>query len=845
MSGASTPPPSETPQSAGTPPVGSSPPPPRTPRASWGPRIFKFLKILTLVTVVLVVVALVVVHSLIVSTEAKLQPKIENFRTNYRPPQVTRILARDGSVLSEIFVERRTIVPLKSLPPHVKLSFLAAEDANFYEHEGLNYFGMLRAFAVNLKAGRTRQGASTITQQVVKNILLVPERTYKRKFHEAVLARKLEQELTKDEIFELYLNHIYFGGGRYGIEEAAQFYFGKHAKELSIAEAALLAGLPAGPEYFSPRHHLERSVQRRRFVLAQMVKKQFLDSKRAEEAKNQKVVLHTAHEAHTGIAPEVVSYVRKYLKEHVGEGYTTGGYTVETTIDPSLQKLAREAVRTNLVKLDKRLGAQGPFLLPKGPSKSKKKSRKSAPSTKEQAFQGKPKPNEVFQTFQGVVKAINEETGIIDINIGDVPGFIKLSDWDRYNPKKLKPSEFAEVGALIPVSFTSAPKLDDPTPTPVPLRLVGGAQSALVAIDSRSHEVLALVGSYEGISGALDRATQAKRQPGSTFKPIVYSYALQQHRATASTLFDAGRSLRELYRSPKVASDNLRKPIRLREGLAASLNPVALQVMGLLSPKAVVQWAHDLGIESHLGADLSLALGSYEVAPLEMATAYSTISAGGLYSKPRIIKRVLNAGGTEVATEKPVAPKRVMDEATSYLITNLLSSVVDHGTATGAKQLKRPVVGKTGTTNKAKDAWFVGFSSDIVCAVWTGHDDARPLRQGRETGASAALPAWVYFMKLAHKDRPIVDFPRPSGLITVRIDPATGLRAYDGQTDAIDELFLPGTAPSEPAPDPDAGTPDGTNDAGDRNGEGDGGTIPNKGPEPTPNSDQPTRSPHP
>jgi penicillin-binding protein 1A len=729
---------------------------------------------------------------------------VRELRANYRPAQVTRIYGKDDALLAELFVERRSIVSIKDVAPQVKLAVLAAEDAGFYEHQGLNYLGMLRALVVNLKAGRTRQGASTITQQVVKNILLDPERTYSRKLKEVVLARKLEQELSKDEILELYLNHIYWGGGRYGIEEAARYYFGKSARDVTVAEAALLAGLPAGPEHFSPRTNLQGALTRRAFVLDQMEKKGFLDAARAAEARQEPVRLATPAEAQGALAPEVVEIARRTLKDIVGDGYARGGYKVYTTVDPHLQALARKAVRDNLVALDKRVHAVAPFKAPVPPKKGK------APAG-DKPFEGYPKASDQHRTLIGVVTGAHDETGILDVKVGEVEGSVKLADYERYNPKQLPPSAFAEEGARLPVTFLSPPPLEksDKPPPRTPMRLELGAEGALVAVDVRTRDVLALVGSYEGVAGGLDRATQTKRQPGSTFKPILYSLAIHDRKATAASLYDVTTHPKG---SPEDAGAT--QPIRLRDAIAKSVNAVAQKVIVDVGPAKVVEWAHKMGITAKLGPDLSLALGAYEIAPLEMAGAYTTLASGGLYEAPRLITRIVGPDGKDLPLPARAAPLRVMDETEAYVTTSLLTSVVDRGTGAKAREVGRPVAGKTGTTNQAKDAWFIGYSTDVVCAVWTGYDDPRPMGGGREAGATAALPAWVSFMKGAHDKKPIIDFARPPGIATVRIDPATGLRAYEGQTDSIDEIFLPGTEPADVAV-PDAGAPDAAPEAPD------------------------------
>ncbi|HMJ50768.1 MAG TPA: PBP1A family penicillin-binding protein [Polyangiaceae bacterium] len=728
-------------------------------------------------------------------------PSIGDLKGNYNPPQMTRVLARDGTtLLAEIFTERRTVVSIGSLPAHVKLAVLAAEDAGFYEHEGLDYYGMTRALIVNVRSGRTRQGGSTITQQVVKNILLDPERSFRRKMRELILARRLEQQISKDEILELYLNHIYFGHGRYGIEEAARYYFGKSAREITLAEGAMLAGLPAGPELYSPRHDAAKARTRRAFVLAQMLDKGFIDQRQHDAAMAEPVRLAPPVEPQGQLAPEVVELVKRTLKEVAIDSKRSGGYTVTTTIDPRLQAAARKAVRDNLGAYDKRYKLLAPFAPPAAAtSKATATTSKKKSKPVEKAYEGMPRFSD-HKVLIGAVVGAEDTLGMLDVRVGAVSGSVKLADYERYNPQHLPPSQFAPEGTLLRVSLLAP--ADGSPENKVPLRLEMGPEAAMVALDVRTHEVLALIGSYEGASGALDRATQAHRQPGSSFKPFVYGYALSSRRFTPASLLETSPGSLIGYRPSNFEDSEGIAPTRLREALAHSVNVSAVHVLEDVGPANVVTWAAALGIQSKLGADLSLALGSYEVTPYEMATAFATLASGGIYEAPVLVTRIAGPDGKELPLPPRPPSRRVIGEAEAYLTTSVLMSVVDHGTAASARSLRRPVAGKTGTSNQAKDTWFVGYSADIVCATWTGYDDGRPLG-GREQGATTALPAWIAFMRDAHEKRPATEFPRPAGLVALRIDPRTGLLAYDGEDDAIEELFLQGTEPqtvSTPSP---------------------------------------------
>lgn len=702
-------------------------------------------------------------------------PSIEQLKHGYRPAQVTRVLARDGSLLGSIFTERRTVVAFASLPPHVKLAFLAAEDASFYEHEGLNYFGMLRALLANLRAGGTRQGASTITQQVVKNLLLTPERTYQRKIKETILAKRLEQGLGKDEIFSLYLNHIYLGHGRYGVEEAARYYFGKHARELDLAEAALLAGLVAAPERFSPRADPERSLSRKRYVLGQMVEKGFVTRELAEQALAEPLALAPSSEEESELSPELMAYARHLLESVAGEAAKTGGYTIYTTLDPRLQAAARKAVRDGVSGYSTRQKLDPPL----------------TSSTRKLWGSDKITELKLNKTYVGHVTALDDAKGSIELELGDKTGKVVLAKEERYDPKHLSPSQFTKIGAALRVSLLAPP---DGAASPLPVRLELGPEAALVSIDPRTREVLALVGSVEAVAGGLDRATQAHRQPGSSFKPFLYGYALVSRRFTPASVL----TLPPAPSNGKADAGAEPRKLSLRSAIAQSDNAAAEFLIGAIGAPNVVDFAHSLGIESRLGATPSLALGAYEVTPLEMANAYASFATGGEVDAPRLIQKIVGPDGQALVLPAAPPKRRVITPEEAYLITSLLKGVVQNGTAKRATSLGRPLAGKTGTTNKAKDAWFVGFSTELVTAVWVGYDDALPLGWG-ESGATTALPIWISFMKVAHEGRPATDFPRPGGIVTASIDPASGQLAYSGQSDAIEEEFLDGTVPSDTA----------------------------------------------
>jgi penicillin-binding protein 1A len=750
----------------------------------------KWAKIAGIVLAAALALGMLTIWLVVRHYESKL-PSVEQLKHGYDPPQVTRVLARDGTLLASIYTERRTVIPFADLPAHVKLAFLAAEDASFYEHEGLDYIGMLRALWANLRAGRSRQGASTITQQVIKNVLLDPERTYERKIKETILARRLEQTLSKDEIFSLYLNAIYLGHGRYGIEEASRYYFRKKARELDLAEASLLAGIIASPEKYSPRHDAKKALTRRRYVLGQMLEKGFVTRELYDGAIDAPLYLEPASEGESDLIPEVVGHVKKLLDELAGERSKKGGYTVHTSIDPALQASARRAVRENLDAYAKRHDLLPPFTVP---------SRKAWPPPPVGAL----KP---FKAYTAKVVALDDANGSIELEIAGQRCRVLLAAEERYNPAKLGPSEFTRVGAALRASFSEAPGA-----APVACKLELGPESALLAIDPRSREVLALIGSYSALPGGLDRATRSKRQPGSSFKPVLYSYALHSRRFTPATVLDLPEKLAPgVKKDPQAPAAKRLLPLRL--AVAQSDNDAAARVLQEVGAPNVVSWARALGIESELAPTPSLALGAYEVTPLELVAAFAALAAGGEYDSPKLVTKILAPDGTELALPQRPPKRRVMTPEEAYLTTSLLRSVVELGTGKRAKTLGRPVAGKTGTTNQAKDAWFVGYSTEIVSGVWVGFDDPQPLGWG-ESGAVSALPAWIAFMKAAHDKHPSTDFPRPASIVLANVDPATGLLAREGE-DGVEEEFLDGTVPEAVAPE-DAGAPElGAADASD------------------------------
>lgn len=701
---------------------------------------------------------------------------------DYAPPQTTRVLDRHGHLIGEIFDERRTIVPIERIPRVMVLSVLAAEDADFYFHEGFDYRGILRAVLIDAPSGRPT-GASTITQQVVKLLLLSPERTLSRKIRELILSRRLEQELSKDEILYLYLNHINFGSGRYGVQEAARYYFGKDVDQLTLAEASYIAGIPQSPSRLDPYRNPEAAKKRQAYVLRQLEEKRethWPDLSLEEiQAAREKTPDLVGRDTRPEQAPEIMAHARAILRDLVGpEAMKRGGYTVHTSIDLELQRATREAVRDGLHEHDARLSRVGALEIPKT-----KKGKAPLPPVDQLSF---------GRTYEAEVIGHLRDPDRILFDAGGHEVTVTLASAARYNPKDLPLEDFAPIGARTRISIVEKGGEGSPARG----RLERGPQAAAVVLDVRTREVRALVGAYEGSAG-FDRATQAKRQPGSTFKPIVYAEGIRSRKFTpASRILDAP-AIYDQWR-PQNYEPWFEGPTPMRTAIARSINLVAIRVMEAVGPDAVVRLARDLGIESHLEPTLALSLGASEITPLELAGAYATFAGGGRYEAPRLILAIDGPDGKRLPLPGPPPGRDVLTPAEAYVVTSLLTSVVTQGTAKSAQVLARPIAGKTGTSNDSRDAWFAGYSADTVAVVWVGFDDRRPLGK-RETGGRTALPIFVKAMKAAEKNVPPRPFARPDDVEVVAIDPGSGLRAYPGMEGAVDEVFLLGTAPTQEA----------------------------------------------
>jgi penicillin-binding protein 1A len=609
----------------------------------------------------------------------------------YRPSVSSKIYDRNNKVVGEIYLEKRTLVPYESIPPHVVNAFVAAEDAHFFKHKGVDYFAILRAVVKDMLHGGYAQGASTITQQTVKSLFLTPEKNVQRKMKEIILSYRIEHAMTKQEILYLYLNQIYLGDGAYGVEAAARTFFNKSVGELSVAEGAMLAGLAQAPTRYSPRNHFDQAKARQKYVLRRMGEVGFITPQQADEAFNLKLTI-APPSTFRSKAAYFLEYVRNYLAEKYGaDAIYKSQLNIYTTIDARMQEAADDALTEGLKRLD--------------------------------------------------------------------------AD-----------------------------------------RKLAGIQGALIALDPHTGGVLSMVGGADFAQSQFNRALQAKRQPGSAFKPIVYAAAIEKGKTVISTVDDSPiefeKSETEMWK-PRNYDGTFLGPITMLEALAKSRNLATVRLLSEIGVDSALDMARSLGIQSPIERNLSIALGSSSVSPIELCTVYATFAALGERPTPYFIREVRDGSGNVLEKAGPRIERTISPE-TAYLTVRLMQEVVRSGTAASARGLGPDIAGKTGTTNDSNDAWFVGFSPDIAAAVWVGYDTPKPLGHG--SAASIALPIWIRYMGRALGVAPSHEFPVPPGITFAHVDPSTNKVLPSGSTEGVVLPFKLGTVPEAGA----AGTGGGT-----------------------------------
>lgn len=767
-------------------------------------------------------------------------PKVDRL-ADYKPPIVSQVFGDDGSLVGEFYLERRKVIEVNKIPRRLIQAFVAAEDANFYQHKGLDYLGIARAMVKNVIHLRKKEGASTITQQVAKSMLLTPEKKFSRKLKEAILATRMEKALTKDEILYIYLNQIYMGAGAYGVQLAAETYFAKNVEQLNLAEMAMLAGLPKAPNSYSPLKHMDKAKERQAYVLERMVKEGYITQAEADHAKTTPVVVKSLKKVNNEQSAYFLEQIRIQLEEKYGEERLyKEGLNIYTTMSAEMQKAAYDAVVNGLKALDKRQGFRGPV--------------KFLAESEVEAFCKKVEDGidlaalRQGATYHGVVTAVDTAKGDVTVRVGDRLGSLpkknlawagKLTLQGSYGklPEKVRG---LSLGSVIEVQVMT-PEVDkkgaifalDQTPE---------AQAAIYAMDPRSGGVRAMVGGYDFKKSQFNRATQARRNAGSAFKPIIYGAALEKGMTAASLIddspveYDSGK---DKSWKPKNYDNIYRGNVTMREALTNSINIVSVKILETIGVSSAIDFARKLGIASPLEPNLTLALGASSVTPQELTAAYGVYAAGGYRLTPYFITKVTDRSGRvleEVIPPKPttfanatsaetitlsgsaaepgkpaptepaatsgsaaVSPLPAAVQAVSpevaYIITNLMQSVVNSGTGQRAKAVGRPVAGKTGTTNDMKDAWFVGFIPQLVTGVWVGFDQERSLGASG-SGGQAAAPIWTEFMQRAVAAMPVQNFTPPANVTFATINPKTGRLAREGSEGSLQECFISGTEPT-------------------------------------------------
>ena len=741
----------------------------------------------------------------------------------YEPPVTTRIHSNDGALMGEFAHQKRLYLPIQAIPDRVKAAFISAEDKNFYEHPGIDIYGLARAIATNLQhigSGRRPIGASTITQQVAKNFLLSSDQTYNRKIKEAILSLRIEQAYSKDRILELYLNEIFFGLQSYGIAGAALTYYDKSVSELTIAEAAYLAALPKGPANYHPFRETARAIERRNYVIDQMLANKYISADEATTAKAEPLGVNIRTNSSYLFASEYFTEeVRREIVDRYGEtALYEGGLSVRTTLDPKLQVFARAALQRGLVKYDEQQGYRGAYKTVDigadwGKALGAVESLADVPEwtlsvVLEVTSDGLSVGLHPLRDATGALTP-NRDTAVISLDN------LKWAQTLRVDGKRQKaPSLDAEfkVGDVIYIEKQESGDWR--------LRQIPEVSGALVAMDPHTGRVLAMVGGFSYSQSQFNRAMQAQRQPGSSFKPFVYAAALDNGYTPASVVLDApikidqggGLGIWE----PKNYGGEAAGPSTLRGGLEKSRNLMTVRLAKDMGMKLVVEYALRFGVYDKMQAVLSMALGSGETTAMRMVSAYAVFANGGRAIKPSLIDRIQDRFGKTIfkhdergceacnATSWLDQPEpeltddrdQVLDPMTAYQVTSMLEGVIQRGTAANIKDIGFPAAGKTGTTNDEKDAWFIGYTPDLVAGIYIGYDQPTPMGHG-STGGALAAPIFKEFTQKALAGRPPVDFRAPDGMTIVAIDRKTGMQAFGAGAGVIMEAFKPGTGPAD------------------------------------------------
>ncbi|MGA6986183.1 MAG: PBP1A family penicillin-binding protein [Terriglobales bacterium] len=680
-------------------------------------------------------------------------PQVEELE-QYRPSSVTELYDTQGRVIGTFALQRRVIAAYDDYPEVLRNALISIEDKDFYQHSGINLWRIVGAAYRDIESGGKVQGASTLTMQLARNLFLSPDRSFYRKVQEALLAIQIERRFTKPQIFTLYANQIFLGHGAYGYEAASEYYFSKPAKKLTLEEAALLAGLPKAPQYYSPINHPDRAKNRRNLVLNAMLEDGKITTAQAREAKNKPIVLDLQKDPNS-LAPHYVEEIRRYLEAKYGSDQVhQGGLRVYTSLDMDLQKAAREALLDGLAAYERRHGWHGKLL--NVIAEGQKLDKYEDPDWDEDP--------EIDGYMHALVTQVSPAAA--ELRFGQRKATLLPADvaWTKPKPK-VKLPDILHPGDIVYIKVLS---LDANGKARVSLEQDSGVEGALVAIDNATGEIKAMVGGRDFNLSKFNRATQALRQVGSSFKPYVYTAVIDQGASPDDTIVDAPVTFQTASGpySPHNYDGKFEGTITLRRALAQSRNIPALKLADRIGIKTVIEYAHRFGITANIPAYLPVALGSAEITPIEQTSAFTVFPNDGVRVAPRYISKVTDYEG-RVLEEDFSDIKDAISSRTARIMTSMLREVVLHGTAVAAAKMPYPLAGKTGTTNDFTDAWFIGFSPSLTCGVWIGYDEKKSLGE-KETGGHAALPIWMRFMSVALAGKDPGEFQRaPAPLNTV------------------------------------------------------------------------------
>jgi penicillin-binding protein 1A len=731
------------------------------------------------------------------------------------------VYSEEDEVVGKFLMDNRIPITYEQTPKQLVNAFIAAEDAEFFQHKGVDYKGILRAIFKNLLAGRIVQGGSTITQQVTKTFFLTPKRSLLRKLKEVAYAFALERDFTKEEILTLYLNHIYLGNGAYGVEAAAESYFNKRAEQLSLAEMAMMAGLVKAPSRYSPVNNFKRAKERQAYVLTRMNELGFISQDQKEKALRIPLRIQSRESAYFSKAPYFTEFIRHQVERKYGkEKLYQEGLRIYTTLDLSFQRAAQKSVEMGLRDLDKRQGFRGALrTLSEKEVKELLKKKKGAAT-----------PLSQNGIFEGVILSKDDSKKFYTVWVEDRKGILPFSEtsWalkvkpaPNYRPQKVKtPGDLLHAGDVVHVRLKETPIKDQTLA--LTLEQEPLVQSALLCLDPRTGLVRAMVGGRDFSESQFNRATHSRRQPGSAFKPFIYAAALEKGYTPSTILMDSPVEYSDpdggTYWAPKNYDKEFKGPITFRNALAHSRNVVTVKILEDIGVGYVLNLIKKFGIESPVKRDLSVALGTSGVSMLEMASGFAVFANGGERIKPIFIKKIVTMKGEVLEENTPYIEmgeieekeeedetlkspslflkEKVISTQNAFIMNHLLQGVVQHGTGQRAKALGRPTAGKTGTSSDYSDAWFVGYTPSLLTGVWVGFDDKTSLGNN-ETGARAALPIWISFMDQALKGTPVETFEPPKGIKLVRVNIETGLPSDGDSPETITEAFIDMTIPWE------------------------------------------------